>query len=86
MASTTGCSNSPTRITQPSSVAREISTPASRSRIASCRYSGRWSQYFATTVSMITAVAGQSFFHDARRKRRHLDRGTFSARTFFAFA
>jgi retron-type reverse transcriptase len=36
-----GVRNSPTRITQPSSVARPISRPASRSRIAACRYSGR---------------------------------------------
>ena len=41
IAAANGISNSPTRITQPSIVARLISTPVSRSRIALCRYSGR---------------------------------------------
>src|SRR5260370_1296757 len=46
-----GISNSPTRITQPSSVARPISTPASRCRITLWRYRGGCSQYLPTTVS-----------------------------------
>src|SRR5579871_4041157 len=29
-------------------------TPSSRSRTALCRYSGRWSQYFETMVSITT--------------------------------
>ena len=41
MAATKGSTASPTRITQPSIVARLISMPASRSSIALCRYSGR---------------------------------------------
>src|SRR5271157_3276443 len=41
IASAMGISNSPTRITHPSIVARLISTPASRFRIALWRYSGK---------------------------------------------
>jgi hypothetical protein len=37
MAVTTGISKSPTRITHPSIVARPISMPVSRARIALCR-------------------------------------------------
>src|ERR1019366_7355249 len=49
IAAAMGMSNSPTRITHPSSVARLISMPASRSRITLWRYSGRGSLYFAIT-------------------------------------
>lgn len=54
IAAVIGTSNPPTRITHPSSVARLISSPVSRSRIALCRYNGTWSLYLATTVSRIT--------------------------------
>ena len=56
-----GPSNSPTRITHPSRVARPISTPASRSIITACRYSGMWSQYFATNVLITTASLANPF-------------------------
>lgn len=60
----TGASNSPTRITQPSSVARHISTPVSRSRIALCRESRGWSQYLPTMASLTMPF---STIHAGRR-------------------
>ena len=56
VASATGCSISPTRIAHPSRVAWPISKPASRSRIAACRYGGVWSQYLDTTVTIATVL------------------------------
>ena len=47
----------------------EISTPASRSIIASCRYSGKWSAILRHHSFDHDAVAGQAFFHTIRGAR-----------------
>ena len=52
MAPAMGMSNSPTRITQPSIVARVISRPQSRSSSALWRYKGKWALYLARIVSI----------------------------------
>jgi hypothetical protein len=61
IATAIGISNPPTVITQPSIVARPIETPASRSRITLCRYSGRWSLYFDTRVLITNRLLTRPF-------------------------
>ena len=56
VASATGCRISPARFTHPSRIARPISKPASRSRIAAYKYAGVWSKYLHTTVAMTTVL------------------------------
>src|ERR1022692_1474288 len=61
IATAIGISNPPTVITQPSIVVRPIETPASRSRITLCRYSGRWSLYFDTRVLITNRLLTRPF-------------------------
>ena len=85
IATAIGISNPPTVITQPSIVVRPIETPASRSRITLCRYSGRWSLYFDTRSVDHQPVAHQTFFDDPLRQRRHAHAvGTTLAGTLLA--